>query len=285
MPELPEVECVRRGLARANLSSKAICSIWRSDKPLRTGAFWRQENLHLLEGATTGSFVRRGKFLVWEMSAADGTEVAAVIHLGMTGQVLVERDGAALRSHTHLIVGLAGGSALHYVDARRFGGVHVDTRERLAISGPLSSLGPEPLSRGFSGDVLRARGGESKRAIRDVLLDQAVVAGLGNIYVSEALHLAGLPALVPAVEFHPSAWDRLADAVQVVLRQGLRNGGTTLRDYRGARGERGRNQAVLRVYGRAGQDCNSCGAVLRGYVHGGRSGVMCPRCQPARRRR
>ena len=283
MPELPEVECVRRGLARAPLSSKVIASLWRSEHALRTGAFWREENLHLLRGATSIGFERRGKFLLWVL---DGKEpLAAVVHLGMTGRVLVRAAGDERAPHTHLVVSLRGGPELHYVDARRFGGVHVDTRARLSETGPVAELGPEPLERGFSGQVLQARGGASKRAIRDVLLDQRVVAGLGNIYVSEALHLAGLPPLAPAVEFHLSAWDRLAEAIRTVLRQGLRNGGTTLRDYRGTSGERGRNQAALRAYGRAGQACDECGTELRGYVHGGRSGVRCTRCQPARRRR
>jgi formamidopyrimidine-DNA glycosylase len=284
MPELPEVECVRRGLERADLSSKVIASVWRSELALRTGAFWRDERLHLLDGATTGAFERRGKFLLWRMTGADGDDLAAVIHLGMTGRVTVCEPGDTPIGHTHLIVSLEAGPELHYADARRFGGVHVDTLERLGEQGPLASLGPEPLARGFTAKVLEQRGGASKRAIRDVLLDQRVVAGLGNIYVSEALFRAGLPPLARACEFRPSAWERLARAVRDVLRQGIRNGGTTLRDYRGTEGERGRNQDALKVYGHGGQDCPTCGTTLRAYEHSGRSGVLCPRCQPARRR-
>ena len=284
MPELPEVECVRRGLARADLSSKVIENVWRSQFDLRTGSFWREEGLHLLEGATTGAFVRRGKFLVWEMMARGGEAIGAVIHLGMTGQLRVCSPDADPIGHTHVVVQLRGGPSLHYADARRFGGVHVGTLEALSAHGPLATLGPEPLDRRFSAKVLQARGGASKRAVREVLLDQRVVAGLGNIYVSEALHLAGLPPLAPAHTLKPSAWARLADAIRDVLRQGIRNGGTTLRDYRGTAGERGRNQNALRVYGRGGEPCSVCGAALVAYTHGGRSGVYCRRCQPPRRR-
>lgn len=285
MPELPEVECVRRGLEKADLSSKGIASVWRSELALRTGAFWRDERLHLLEGATTGAFERRGKFLVWGLTGARGEALAAVIHLGMTGRISVCAPGADPIPHTHLIVTLEGGPALHYADARRFGGVHVDTVDRLEQVGPLATLGPEPLDRDFSAQILRERGGRSTRAIRDVLLDQTVVAGLGNIYVSEALFRAGIPPLARAAELRETAWERLAESTRAVLKQGIRNGGTTLRDYRGTRGERGRNQAALQVYGRGGQACNACGTTLRAYEHSGRSGVLCPRCQPVRRRR
>ncbi len=284
MPELPEVECVRRGLEQADLSSKVIESVWRSELALRTGGFWRDERLHLLERARTGGFDRRGKFLLWRLTRPGGEALAAVIHLGMTGRVTVCAPRSEPIAHTHLIVSLTGGPELHYADARRFGGIHVDTLERLEEVGPLATLGPEPLERGFTAKVLEERGRRSKRAIREVLLDQRVVAGLGNIYVSEALFRAGLPPLARACDLRSSAWDRLAQAIRDVLRQGVRNGGTTLRDYRGTSGERGRNQHALKVYGRGGQACPSCDSTLRAYEHAGRSGVFCPRCQPARRR-
>ncbi|MGH1344317.1 MAG: bifunctional DNA-formamidopyrimidine glycosylase/DNA-(apurinic or apyrimidinic site) lyase [Nannocystales bacterium] len=284
MPELPEVECVRRGLAGADLSSKVITSVWRSKLALRTGAFWRDERLHLLEGAQTSAFERRGKFLLWRLASRKQVPLAAVIHLGMTGRLTVCEPGASRAPHTHLEISVGGGPSLRYTDARRFGGVHVDTLTRLDEVGPLASLGPEPLGAAFTAEILQARGGRSKRAIREVLLDQRVVAGLGNIYVSEALHLAGLPPLVRAVDLRSSAWQRLTVAIVDVLRQGIKNGGTTLRDYRGSQGERGRNQSALRVYGRAGQACSTCGTTLHGYVHAGRSGVTCRSCQPSRRR-
>ena len=284
MPELPEVECVRRGLARSKLSSKVITEVWRSAFALRTGAFWRDERLHLLEGVRTGAFERRGKFLLWRLEADDGPRTA-VVHLGMTGRLTVRPENSERELHTHLVLTLEGGRALHYVDPRRFGGVHVDHDAALVRTGPVAELGPEPLAPGFDGAVLAERAGRSRRVLRDVLLDQRVVAGLGNIYVSEAMHAAGLPPMAPAAELESSAWTRLAVAIRDVLNQGLRNGGTTLRDYRGTRGERGRNQEALRVYGRAGLPCPGCGQPLRAHAHAGRTGVDCSRCQPVGRRR
>jgi formamidopyrimidine-DNA glycosylase len=202
----------------------------------------------------------------------------------MTGRLTVLPPESELAPHTHVVITLRGGPALHYVDARRFGGLHVDFDVRLAAVGPVAELGPEPLAKGFDGAMLAERAGRSKRVLRDVLLDQRVVAGLGNIYVSEALHLAGLPPFARAAELRASAWGRLALAIREVLTQGIRNGGTTLRDYRGSRGEQGRNQDSLRAYGRAGLPCFGCGSTLRAHVHAGRSGVHCNRCQPARRR-
>ncbi|MEM6292473.1 MAG: bifunctional DNA-formamidopyrimidine glycosylase/DNA-(apurinic or apyrimidinic site) lyase [Myxococcota bacterium] len=285
MPELPEVECVRRGLARARLGGAKVSCRWRSEHLLRTGAFWRDERLDLLEGATTGAFERRGKFLVWRFDGADGVPLGLVIHLGMTGRVTVTEPGADRVPHTHLVFELDNGRALHFSDPRRFGGVHADPLDRLRTVGPLAELGPEPLDPGFDGTVLEEQVRGSTRALRDVLLDQRVVAGLGNIYVSEALFVAGLHPLTRANGIRPSAWQRLAEAIVTVLRQGLDNGGTTLRDYRGASGERGSNQNALLVYGRAELPCPSCGSALTGYTHGGRSGVFCRQCQPKRRRR
>ncbi len=285
MPELPEVECVRKGLARARLGGAVVALRWRSSQLLRTGAFWRDERLELLDGATTGTFDRRGKFLIWRFASAGSVPLGLVVHLGMTGRVTVTKPGADRVPHTHLVFELDNGRALHFSDPRRFGGVHVDSLDRLARVGPLAELGPEPLQSGFDGTVLQEQVRGSTRALRDVLLDQRVVAGLGNIYVSEALFLAGLHPLTRANTLRASAWTRLAEAVVTVLQQGIDNGGTTLRDYRGAGGERGSNQNALLVYGRADAPCTVCGAPLIGYTHGGRSGVFCRTCQPRRRRR
>lgn len=278
MPELPEVECVRRGLARAKLRAP-INDIWRSDKLLRTGAHWRRENLHLLQGRSPAALRRRGKFLVWTFELPDAEPVGLVVHLGMTGRLVLSSPEVEHEPHTHLVLDFEDGRQVRFVDPRRFGGLRTDQLDELHASPPLCDLGPEPLGSTFGSEVLQTRGGRSARAIRDVLLDQRVVAGLGNIYVLEALYRAGVHPLVAARRLRPSAWDRLAVAIGEVLRQGIRNGGTTFRDYRGADGRRGRNQRALRVYGRAGEECDGCGATLEGFVLGGRSGVYCPREQ------
>lgn len=273
MPELPEVECVRRGLARAKLHAP-ITRVWRSEQLLRTGKLWRQERLRAIAGGTGGRWVRRGKFLLWRLQTSRG-DTGLLVHLGMTGRLQVTTPSAPALAHTHVRISMADGRQLRFVDPRRFGGLRAGAWAQLHDAPPLSELGPEPLSRQFDGAVLRQRAGRSKRALCSALLDQKVVAGLGNIYVQEALYVAGLRPLQRATGLRVADWDRLADAIVEVLTQGIRNGGTTLRDYRDADGRSGRNQARLRVYGRAGQAC-ACGAVLRGYEVGGRRGAWCP---------
>lgn len=275
MPELPEVESVRRSLARARLRA-SVQSIWRSEHALRTGKLWRDERLSLLRGATPQRWERRGKHLLWRLSSASGDPLGLLVHLGMTGRVEVARGGAPRALHTHVELRLHDDRRLRFVDARRFGGVRARPWSALVAEPPLCELGPEPLDAGFDGARLCDAAGHSRRALRDVLLDQRVVAGVGNIYALEALFVARLHPLLPAQRLAPSAWDRLAVAVREVLAQGLRNGGTTFRDYRDADGNAGSNQQALWVYGRAGQPCRVCGTALQGFVLGGRGGVLCP---------
>ncbi len=284
MPELPEVESVRRGLVRARMRASVI-AIWRSDMPLRMGSAWRQENLSCLLGATPGRIARRGKYLIWKFDGRDGDPLALVLHLGMTGRCGIARAGANMAEHTHISITFADARELRFVDPRRFGGVRAGALEQLLSCPPLSELGPEPFDRRFDGQVLAARAQASTRALRDVLLDQSVVAGIGNIYALEALFLARLNPLVPAHRLGPSAWHRLAWAIKRVLGRGIRNGGTTLRDFRNVTGEIGRNQDDLRVYGRAGKPCPRCRRPLRSFVQGTRGGVYCPFDQPRTRLR
>jgi formamidopyrimidine-DNA glycosylase len=257
--------------------------VWRSRLALRTGAHWarRHEHTGQLEGCVPARVRRRGKFLVWEFQPLDPARarMGLVVHLGMTGVCQVVPSGQPRADHTHLRLRFADDREFRFSDPRRFGGLHADALTRLADWGPLGRLGPEPLSRGFSGAALEQTLGRSQRSIRDGLLDQRAVAGIGNIYVSEILFEAGIHPLLAARRLRPGAWDRVAATTVSVLRRAIDNGGTTLRDYRGVSGESGRNQDRLAVYGRAGEPCVRCGATLIGFVHQGRSGVLCPRDQ------
>jgi formamidopyrimidine-DNA glycosylase len=281
MPELPEVESVRRGLVRARLCAPVV-KIWRSRKPLRIGAVWRRENLRILAGSRPTRLQRRGKYIVWEFESPDAQSLGLVVHLGMTGRLVLEPGEAPKVDHTHFVLRFADDREVRFVDPRRFGGLRAGPLEELRNGEPLCDLGPEPLSRGFDAEVLRERAGTSRRVIRDVLLDQRVVAGVGNIYALEALFEAGVHPLQGADALTPEAWARIVEAVKGVLRQGIRNGGTTLRDYRNATGGRGRNQTTLAVYGRGGQPCSRCGTIIEAFVHGNRGGAACPRDQPLR---
>ncbi len=286
MPELPEVESVRRGLVAARVRAP-ITEVWRSPQALRIGAHWRRdkENLAILQGATPDRVRRRGKYLLWHMHGADARELVLLIHLGMSGRCGIAKAEQPRVAHTHLVLDFDDGRQLRFVDPRRFGGLRAGAVADIYASEPLASLGPEPLDRGFDGETLARALGRSERALRDALLDQRAVAGIGNIYALEACFEAGLHPLLPARRLAPSAWDRLAATLQAALRRGIDNGGTTLKDFRNVTGKVGRNQDDLRVYGRADQPCPSCATPLRGFVHQGRSGVFCPRCQARPRAR
>ncbi|MEZ4448575.1 MAG: bifunctional DNA-formamidopyrimidine glycosylase/DNA-(apurinic or apyrimidinic site) lyase [Nannocystaceae bacterium] len=276
MPELPEVESVRRGLVEAGLTAPVV-EVWKSRHRLRM-----QGSLKALVGATPGDVRRRGKYLVWGFRGPDDAPLGLLLHLGMSGRCGVAGREQPRVDHTHVVITFADDRQLRYVDPRRFGGARVDALDRVYSEAPIGELGPEPIDPGFDGSVLAARLGESRRGLRDALLDQRAVAGVGNIYAIEALFDAGLHPLTPASSLRASAWDRLAKALAAALHRGIDNGGTTLKDFRNVVGEVGRNQDDLRVYGRGGEACPRCGAPLRDFVSGGRSGVYCPHDQPRR---
>lgn len=284
MPELPEVESVRRGLMAARLHAP-VAEIWRSAFKLRVGKSWAVENLGCLISNVPGDIRRRGKYIVWEFAGPAGEANGLVIHLGMSGRCGVAMTTEPRVVHTHFALQMADGREVRLVDPRRFGGLRAGPLAELLATEPIGMLGPEPLEPGFSGAVLAERLGASRRPIRDALLDQEAVAGLGNIYAVEALFAAGIFPLVPARRLHASAWERLAGTIVAVLQRGIDNGGTTLKDFRNVSGEVGRNQDDLRVYGRAGEACPRCGEPLEGFVSGGRSGVLCPFDQPRPRTR
>lgn len=281
MPELPEVESVRRGLEEAKIFAP-VQRVFRSRKKLRMDS-----PLRSLVGATPGKLRRRGKYIVWEFSRADGGDpssaIGLLLHLGMSGRCGIAEAPAPRVLHTHMILTFADQRELRFVDPRRFGGFRVSPLAELLSAPPISRLGPEPIDPGFSGAVLAGRLGRSARPIRDALLDQHAVAGVGNIYALEALFEARIHPLTSAAKLRASAWERLAKSLGDVLRRGIDNGGTTLKDFRNVVGEVGRNQDDLRVYGRGGDPCPDCGRVLKSFVSGGRSGVYCPYDQSARR--
>lgn len=287
MPELPEVEMVRRSLEALSLTAR-VGRVWRSSYDLRTGAAWarRTERVRAMVGASPGAVRRRGKYLLWELRRPHREQKEALlIHLGMSGRVQVVAAGAEVEAHTHLRVFMEDERELRFVDPRRFGGVRFGRLDALLGTPPLGSLGPEPLEPEFDGPMLSERAGESRRMLRDLLLDQSVIAGMGNIYVLEALFDAGLHPETRASRLRPTAWDRLARACAAALRRGIAHGGTTLRDYRDARGEAGSHQHALMVYGRGGEACHRCGATLEAWTLGGRTAVRCPRAQPVVRGR
>lgn len=274
MPELPEVETIRRALAD-RLPGRIMRAFTGSGHSLREPvplAALRRE----LAGRRVEAVRRRAKYLLIE---AEGAR-ALLIHLGMTGSLRLDPADAAPDRHDHLRVSLDDGRELRYRDPRRFGRVAV-----AALPAPggwpeeFSGLGPEPLERGFGAKTLHAASRGRKGPVKPFLLDQGVVAGVGNIYANEALFDARIHPARPACSLDAAECGRLARALKAVLRSSIRRGGSTLRDYRTLDGGEGSFQLTLRVYDRAGADCPVCGAPVVTIRQAGRSTFFCPRCQ------
>ena len=271
MPELPEVETIVRGL-RPALPGKTIehLQVLHPDI-LREPP---EDFSTRLKGRTFESLHRRGKNIVAHLTEG----VVLVVNLGMTGRLLLARD-ETMTTHPAVRFTLSAGPLLVYDDVRRFGAVEAIDEAEWAIRD--RRLGPEPLSSSFTARRLHADLSRSISPIRSWLLDQRRVAGVGNIYANEALHLAGIHPQRSARSTTEGEARRLHRAVRRTLRRAVDNRGTTLRDYRDASGSPGDNAAYLRVYGRDFEPCLRCSTRICRLVFGNRTAFYCPSCQPA----
>jgi formamidopyrimidine-DNA glycosylase len=287
MPELPEVETVRRGLEPALVGARLVrVEARRPDLrfPLPEGFVQR------LTGARIESLRRRAKYLLAPLDRGD----VLVIHLGMTGRFEIEgtsrqadRPGDFLYAapadpkHAHVLFETEAGARITYFDPRRFGYMNLIAGEQLEAHPWFAGLGPEPLGEAFDADhLLRAFAGRRQGA-KTLLLDQRIVAGLGNIYVCEALHRARISPLKPAGALSRPKLAGLAAAVKAVLIEAIEAGGSTLRDYAAADGALGYFQHQFRAYGREHEPCAkpACPGVISRLVQAGRSTFYCPVCQ------
>ncbi len=270
MPELPEVETTRRGI-RAALRGHRIAEFVLCNHRLR----WPVDRAlaKILPGQRVLDVRRRAKYLLIELER--GTLIA---HLGMSGSLRVMPADAPWLKHDHYELRLDTGRGLRFNDPRRFGSLHWVTGDPLEHP-LLAGLGPEPLDAGFDGACLAARAKGRKVAIKQFLMDQRVVVGVGNIYASEALFRAGIHPRRAAGRVSPKRLERLAEAVKAVLGEAIRQGGTTLRDYVNADGTPGYFRQKLYVYERDGQPCRRCGTAIRKLAQGQRSTYFCPACQ------
>ena len=276
MPELPEVETIARDLAAAIVGA-TVTAVWGSGLPLHLK---RAVDLAGIRRLSVGRRItrvgRKGKYLL--LAFADRDEAApsgVVAHLGMSGRLRVEPLTAARARHTHVVFTLDDQRELRFVDPRRFGWMAPSAP--LHARPELMALGPDPLTELDEAELARRLTG-ARAPIKAFLLDQTRVAGLGNIYVSEALHRARIHPTTPAARVVGQASALLA-GIRASLELGIRNRGTTLRDYVDASGARGDNAAALRVYGREGQPCPVCGAPIKRRVDAGRSTFFCSTCQ------
>ncbi|MCR4439195.1 MAG: bifunctional DNA-formamidopyrimidine glycosylase/DNA-(apurinic or apyrimidinic site) lyase [bacterium] len=274
MPELPEVETIRRSL-EAKICGRPITGVEVRDGRLR----------HPVDKAAVCSVVgrrivalgRRGKYLL--MTLDDGRMV--VIHLGMSGHLRLCAPGSPLERHDHVLFTLGADWQLRYNDPRRFGTVQVVKNAEIEQRGAFANLGPEPLSGAFTAAYLRGRAQGRSVAVKSFLMDCRVVAGVGNIYANEALFRAGINPLRAAGSLSALEWRRLRRTVREVLRAAIKRGGTTLGDerFRNPEGEKGYFQVRLDVYGREGLPCPRCGANIVRVRLAGRSTYFCPGCQ------
>lgn len=276
MPELPEVESVRRGLVRRKLRGAKIARVRTSGKPLRLA---RPQPITALRRATMGRRVteirRIGKYLLID---TDGPS-SVIVHLGMSGNLRTAPRATPWEPHTHVVFELGDGRDLRYVDPRRFGMVDVLVRGKEREHPSLADLGPDPITEGLPADHLARTSANRSTPAKTFILDQTVVAGVGNIYASEALWLAQISPTRLAKKLGVDGGHALTIAIRDVLEFAIDNGGTTLRDFMGADGEPGENGEYLLVYGRAGQPCPRCGTAIKRTVLQGRATYFCPTCQ------
>jgi formamidopyrimidine-DNA glycosylase len=286
MPELPEVETVRRGLAPV-LEGATLAHVQAFRPDLRFPFPERFEDR--LTGARVERLERRAKYLLATLDTGE----TWVMHLGMSGRFTVTEPGRALEpggfyyaaapdpKHTHVLVRTAAGAAVAYNDHRRFGYMGLVSTAELHAHPWFAALGPEPLGAAFDGALLAQAFRGKAQNVKATLLDQRIVAGLGNIYVCEALHRSGIHPERAAGRIGRPRLDRLAETVKVVLAEAVENGGSTLRDYAGTDGAMGAFQDRFRVYDREHEGCvkPGCRGVVRRVVQGGRSTFYCPVCQ------
>ncbi|HEX9948265.1 MAG TPA: bifunctional DNA-formamidopyrimidine glycosylase/DNA-(apurinic or apyrimidinic site) lyase [Allosphingosinicella sp.] len=271
MPELPEVETTVQGLVPV-LQGRRLVSVEARRADLRRA--FPIDLRQRLTGATVTGLSRRAKYGLIATDRGD----TLVFHLGMSGRWRI--DPAELGAHDHFLLGTEEGRRLSLNDSRRFGSLDLVLTEALDRSAPFAAMGPEPLGDEFSaGYLLEALQGRSA-PIKALLLDQRIVAGLGNIYVCEALHMAGIAPTRAGGRISRPRLERLVRAIKDVLAAAIEAGGSSLRDYARPSGELGHFSKQWRVYGREGEACG-CGSAIRRRVDSGRSTFFCPRCQRA----
>jgi len=273
MPEMPEVEIIRRYLDK-QLTGQRIMGVelllprqikWPEPEGYRAMAI----------GRTIAGMNRRGKYLL--MALDNGSEL--VFHLRMTGRLVYEPDGVNHDSHARLLFQLDGGGLLVYGDTRTLGTLYaLSPGERWRIHG-LAEMGPEPLTEDFTPAYIQQTAKGRRTAVKSFLLNQKYIGGIGNIYADEALFLAGIHPLRPVGSLSAAECQRLHQSVNTVIAAGIRDGGTTFRDYKNGEGKQGSHQEQLYVYNRQGQPCRRCGTEIEKMTVGGRGTHLCPQCQ------
>lgn len=279
MPELPEVETVKRtlnmlvqGKTISGVTVRLPRIIRRPEEP--------EQFIHLLEGQTIRGVERRGKFLRFLLD-----DLVLVSHLRMEGRYGVYPSDEPLESHTHVLFHFTDGTDLRYKDVRQFGTMDVFKKGEEFVHPPLHKLGLEPLEPDFTFEAFRERIKGRSTKIKPLLLNQEVIVGLGNIYVDEALHLAGIHPAREADSLTKPELERLHAAIVSTLQDAVDAGGSSIKSYVNGQGEMGMFQHQLKAYGRKNEPCSACGQPIEKIVLGGRGTHFCPKCQPFKKQR
>ncbi|HAV13390.1 MAG TPA: DNA-formamidopyrimidine glycosylase [Opitutae bacterium] len=269
MPELPEVETTRRGIA-PHVEGKRVTAVLVREPRLR----WLvPELVQAAVGFEVAAVRRRAKYLLLDTEAG-----SIVIHLGMSGSLTVQSKNKVVEKHDHLDIVFDDGHCLRLNDPRRFGACLWQGANEPALK-LFEGLGPEPLTDAFDGERLYQRSRGRTLAVKNFIMTNAIVVGVGNIYANEALFMSGIDPRKAAGKVSRQRYQRLANNIKVVLAQAIEQGGTTLRDFLGADGKPGYFRIQLKVYGKAGEPCPNCGAAIRSLNIGQRNSFYCPKCQ------
>jgi formamidopyrimidine-DNA glycosylase len=272
MPELPEVEVIRRGLV-PRLVGRRVLGLALGPNSLRRQSP-APELRRWLRGRRILNLSRRGKYLIFHLEGG----VRLLVHLGMTGRLLLGGAPFPPLPHVHLVFELEDNLELAFQDVRRFGQVLLFPPGTPLT--PLMQVGREPFSPQVTAAWLADQARGRSRPLKNFLLDGRVLAGIGNIYACEILFAARLHPATPVSRLSPAAWQRLLKETRRILKAAIAKGGTTVSDYLNSRGETGQFQLELQVYGRGGEPCPRCGAAVQRLVQAGRSTFFCPVCQP-----
>lgn len=275
MPELPEVETICRGI-RPHVVGRTIEHIAHSGKSLRSPV--PLEGMQrLLPGRVILEVRRRAKYLIFEFDSG----CLLVIHLGMTGNLGVFSPDLTTAKHCHLRFLLSDGMELRYMDVRRFGSMNVFEPDEAALleEAFFSTTGPEPFSEAFNAEYLYQAAQNRSIPVKTFIMNNQVVAGVGNIYANESLFKAGLDPRRKACSISKKSWQQLISSIREILAQAIECGGSTISDYVNADQESGYFQMNFQVYGREGQECNTCGSEIVKRQIGGRASYHCLTCQ------
>ena len=275
MPELPEVEVICQGL-RSHLINRTIVSVYCSGKQLRSPVPCKDMQTGL-SGKQIISLSRRAKYLILKTDCGG----ALIIHLGMTGNMGIFDMGSATKKHDHICWRLDNKTELRFNDTRRFGAVHFLPAKNVTrkIKQFFAKTGPEPFSRACSTQYLIEQASHRDIAIKKLIMDNHVIAGIGNIYANEALFRSGIHPEQPASSLSGKEWKRLLTVIRKTLKHAIECGGSTISDFLGASGDGGYFQINFRIYGKAGEKCLECGGLIMKKTIGGRASFFCPVCQ------